>query len=127
MRSRLLLLAFLFPVIGCQSLKKLTDGPTSTPGPGPLPADYTVTGVSSSDFDLIPVRVLNSHVTVRVNRQSNPESGWHDCDTFEVFMSTKGTGGGAVRLWYLNLSVGGVSFPVAPTGTAYEIRSVLNQ
>lgn len=112
--------------VGCQSLKKLMDGPTSTPA-APIPADITITGVTTSDFQLIPVRVLNSHVTVRVNRVNNPEIGWHDCDTFEVYTTTSGPGGGAVRLWYLNLQSGGVSFPVAPAGTPYEIRSVLNQ
>lgn len=123
-RLTILIASLLF--VGCQQLEKLPGfGKDQPPQHNALPATYTVTGVTQSDFDLVPVRVLNSRITVRVNRANRPLQGWHDCDEFEVFFSTKGTGGGFVRFWYLNLEVGGISFPVAPTGTPYEITSTL--
>ena len=94
-------------------------------GPAAPPPDiYTIQGTTQSDHDLVAIRVVDSAVTVKVNRTSGPEQGWHTCDEFEVHLSTKGTGGGSVRLGYLNLVVGGVSFPVAPKGTQYEITSM---
>lgn len=127
MKISSLLLILALPLVGCNTLRKVfPQYEKDQPAPNnSVPADYTIKGVTASDFDFIPVRVLNSIVTVKVNRLNSPEKGWHDCDTFEVLHSTKGTGGGGVRLWYLNLTVGGVSFPVAPKGTEYEIHSVL--
>ncbi len=85
-----------------------------------LPDDYTVTGVTTENFQLVPIRVADSVVVVRVRRVGED---WMQCDKFETLLLRKGTGG--VRLWYRNLIVGGVARPVAPIGTQYEIRSIV--
>ncbi len=125
MNRALLLLVLILPLSGCKTLNRMMGKePDQDAATAALPDDYTVTGVTTSDFQFIPVRAADSAVVVRVNRPRSPEAGWHDCDRFEISLSTKGVGGGGVRLGYLNLSVGGVAFPVAPAGTAYEIRSI---
>lgn len=64
-------------------------------------------------------------MTVKVNRIAAPEVGWHECDRYEVYLSTVGTGGGSVRFGFLNLTVNGTSVAVASKGTQYEITSML--
>lgn len=122
MRRYLLLLPFL---IGCQTIKNLPGikEPGHTPNsPTPLPEVYTLTGTTATNFQTIaPVRVVDSSIMARVKRNG----AWEVCDQFEVRLSTQGVGGGSVRFWYRNLSVNGVSNPVAPSGTEYEITSTL--
>lgn len=127
MRKILIVAALAVPLMGCNTLRKIPGigGAHSEPANiPPLPDDYTVTGTTVGNFDFIPINTIDRTLLVRVNRTAAPETGWHTCDQFEIFTSTKGTGGGGVRFGFLNLVVGGVSFPVAPRGTQYEIRSI---
>ncbi len=132
---KLLLIVFLAPfLVGCESLKRITDGASEThPNQVSTPVDYKVTGVTAIDYQVIqPVRCVGSDVTVRVKR---PGEEWHDCNKYEVKIDTVGTGGGGVwmrRICYPTFDQQGklislvlTGKPVAPAGTEYEIRSVL--
>ncbi len=122
---RILVFLLLAPLTGCNVLRAIApqyekDRPAS--GTPTLPNDYTLTGTTTQNFQLIaPVRVADSVLVVRVKRAGEE---WETLDKFEVFTSSKGVGGGSVRFWYRNLVVGGVARPVAPTGSEYSIRSV---
>ena len=122
MIRRAFLLVALMSFTACNAIHKLPGMGKDEPAKSAaLPDTYTVTGVTQSDFDFVNVRTENSLVTVKVNRAVSPEAGAHDCDQFEFLLPK----GGGVKLWYLNLGVGGKYVPVAPAGTSYEITSTL--
>lgn len=118
-----LIVAALPFLTGCEGLKRLTDGATSTPpAAAGASADYTVSGTTIEDFETVDVRVVDSDLTIKVKR---PNEDWTVLDQFEVYLIKSGVGGGAVRFGYRNLYVNGMTRPVAPKGTQFEIRSVL--
>ncbi|HET9146157.1 MAG TPA: hypothetical protein VFN81_08735 [Sphingomicrobium sp.] len=122
-RLILLLTIAVLPVLtGCEGFKRLTDGATSTPPAAGAAADYTVSGTTAEDFEIVGVRTDDSEITIRVKRPGSLD--WYVLDQFE-FSILKGGVGGAVRFGYRNLYVGGVTGPVAPKGSLFEIRSVV--
>lgn len=120
-------------LVGCNTLKRLTHaGQTETPN-NTLPDDYTVTGATSLDYQVIQVRCVDSTVTVEVKKSN--EDSFRTLNTMEFFADPRGTGGGGVwmqKKCLVSYAYDGtiLSFtilrePVAPAGSQYRIRSVL--
>lgn len=126
MKNIITILILSIPLVGCNAVRKVFpqyEKDKAAPEVAALPDDYTVTGVTATDYQLIaPVRVVNSAIAVKVKRVGED---WHQCDKFEIALSTRGTGGGAVRFQWQSVIVNGIARPVAPAGTQYEIRSVV--
>lgn len=135
MKTFLFILMLAPMLVGCESLKRITEGPSSEPGPDlSVPNEYVVTGVTITDFQIIqPVRCAGSTVTVKVKRSGED---WQVCNKYEAKIDPVGVGGGGVwfkKICYPTYDPNGnliklviTSRPVAPAGTEYEIRSVLN-
>jgi hypothetical protein len=126
-----LLFVALFPLASCQGAKRILDGPTSTP-PDAIPATIVLGGYTVVDYQgFAPFRTVNSTVTVRVKRSGED---WHTCNKYEARIDTTGTGGVFFRTTcYATFDDNGTltyfyntGKPMAPTGTQYEITSILN-
>lgn len=108
---------------GCNTVHRLTSSPAS------LPDIYIVSGVTSVDYQIIqPIRCADSVISVKVKRPS--ETKFTALNNYEYTVILVGAGGGGIKF---NRQVitgnNGVLYitggPAAPTGTQYEITSVL--
>lgn len=134
--KKILLLTFMLGTLNaCNGFKKLTDGSTQPNMTSPtLPNDYFVTGVTSTDKDLIaPVRCKNSVVKVWVKIPGALD--YREAYRVEFYADTVGAGGGGVYFENEYVSVATLNGeptgfvltgrPLAPKGTAYKIESTL--
>jgi hypothetical protein len=121
------LLLALLPLVGCESLSRLTGGPESKPAESAaLPDDYTVTGVTVVDRQTIqPVRVVDSKIRVWVRKPGALE--FRELNEYEFYPDPYGPGGGGVWLKGEILVQSGKQYPqgrpAAPTGSEYRIQS----
>lgn len=129
-----LLIPLLLLSVGCQSIKRITDGAEQTsPAQAQInPDDFTMTGVTTKDHDSVYMAVSSHTVTVEVLRPG--DTAWiklerpdrYDyLDSYQLFkIPTEGVYFGN---WAYRNADGGVTFtstPSAPTGTQYRIHSV---
>lgn len=117
-------------LLGCKLLPQYKK---DQPGNTAIPNDYTVSGITLSDNQIVqPVRCVDSLITVKV--LAIGETQWRTCNPYEARISTIGAGGGGVffgrkssatfdtngNLLYLIL----YDVPVAPKGSQYEVHSI---
>lgn len=127
--KKLILVCFLFS--GCQSVRNfIHPGRDAYRPPVGQPSVYTVTGVTSIDFQMIePVRVVGSTISVEIKEIGHDT--FRTLNQYEYGSTESGTGGGGV--WFKHkVLVLGSSFEVeaqcsAPVGTFYKITSSLNE
>lgn len=131
MKISSLLLILILPLIGCQSLKRITDGRTTTPPSATnLPSDYYVTGTTANDYDKVIMPVQGRIITVEVKRSDEnsymilkDKTGYEE---YAVFTIPRDGVRFTKRVKYFQ--GGGYTLsdePAAPKGTEYRIHSVL--
>jgi hypothetical protein len=121
------LLIVLILLTGCNKFRSLYSSEHTDPHHDPLPATYTISGITVQDYQLIqPIRVENSNIEIRIKT----ETGYRTLNPYEVIVSTGNSLGGWIRFQNrvdlappFTLILTGK--PVAPIGTYYEITSTL--
>lgn len=132
MKNLILTVLVIFSV-GCNSLKRITDGPQSTPAAPieTLPDDYYVTGVASTDFDKVIMPTQGRTIAIIIWRPGDVnfttlsnKSGYQE---YAVFSIPRDGVRFTTRIEYF---VGGGytlgTLPAVPVGTKYRIHSIKN-
>lgn len=60
-------------LVGCNSLKRITDGAESTP---PAPVQASIQGVIQDSFQCVDISVLNSYKSVQVSLEGQVLNHW---------------------------------------------------
>ena len=127
--KKLLIICLLFT--GCNGLNRLVNGHDAPRTPVGLPVVYTVTGITSIDFQMIqPVRVAGSAITVEIKEIGHDT--FRSLNQYEYGTTEEGVGRGGVWFKHKVLGDGKTFLEVlpqcsAPVGTYYKITSTLNE
>ncbi len=132
----LALIGLAFLCVGCSSIKRLTEGPQSTPAAQTTvsPNNYWLTGTTTKDYQSVYFTVKGFTVTVEVLRPGEATystldaSGWPTYNEYHVFTIPKQ----GVRFDHLRERFAGGGYaetnePAAPTGTQYKIHVVKDE
>lgn len=128
MKKLLISLLAVFVLSGCNSLERILKKEPSSAQVQQLPDDYTIEGVTVTDFQIIELPIKGRELLIDVKRPGEMKFVRLYKDSIaSEYKITSGPPSDAV--WFRRrvvISGGLYTFPspVAPTGTQYRIRSI---
>lgn len=129
MKISQLILILVLPAMGCQSLKRITEGASSTPpaSEAPLANDYYLEGVVNVEFAIVDLPTVGRQITVGVKKPG--EERFHMLYEREYSLHVAEKGYIAFSRSYVQDEQGWhyQGHPVAPIGSSYRIHSTLKQ
>ncbi len=132
MKSNLLFLVLSFSLVGCESLKRITEG-TETKAPAAQAVvnidDYVITGVTIKDYQSVYFDVKGMTITVEVKKPGDiafttlDATGWPTYNEYHVFtVPTQGVRFDHLRERFIGGGYAQTSDPAAPIGTEFKIH-----